>query len=616
MGNFLNPLAFGFAAVLPVIILMYLLRLRRQKLVISSTMLWRRSLEDLQANAPFQKLRNNLLLWLQLLIALLAMLALTRPFMKLAGMRGQSYVVLVDTSASMKTVETQGTRIELARAAMSTMIDDLSRGDEMMIVAFDREARVIQSFESDKTQLHAAARRIQARDAATLSRGALSLARSMSEKSERDIQVVILSDGAIADLDRSPDAMPPVTFVPIGSNTDNVGIVALDLRETFDRQPDTQLFATVQNFGATGIETLLECTLDGQLIDAKEIALEPGESRPVIYSGLRGKSGQLELRLARRDALEADNVAYGALYAPDKLQVLLVTSGNFFLENLLTLGDRREVYKITPDKYDPLERYDLTVFDNFTPADLSPGAYILLNALPPIEGFESAEAALRAPRIVDWNRIHPLTRYVNFETISISKAMDVAAPQWIHTLAEGEISPLIYAFERDQRQAVVVAFNILDSDWPLRPSFPIFITNSINWLTRLSFSGRAFSHRAGVPVAITPQAGQSKAVVESPSGEKTEIDLTQGRTMYFAHTDEAGFFRILAGDEEKTFAVNLLSAEESNIAPSEQLSMRDQEVIGDRGAVRSNREIWHWLAMAALMVLAVEWIVYCRRTWI
>ena len=390
MGNFLNPLAFGFAAVLPIIVLMYLLRLRRQKLVISSTMLWRRSLEDLQANAPFQKLRNNLLMWLQLLVALLAMLALTRPFMKLAGMKGQSYVVLVDTSASMKTTETQGTRIELAKDALATMIDDLSRGDEMMIITFDREARVARTFASDKNQLHMAAREIEARDAVTMSRDALSLARSMTEKSERDIQVVILSDGAIEDLDRSPDAMPPVTFIPIGENTDNVGIVALDLRETFDRQPDIQLFATVENFGAASIETLLECTLDGRLIDAKEISLEPGESRPVIYSGLRGKSGKIELRLLRRDALDADNVAYGALFAPDKLQILLVSSGNIFLESMLIQGDRHEVFKITPGQYDPAERYDLTVFDNYTPEDLGPGAYILFNALPPLEGFKLA----------------------------------------------------------------------------------------------------------------------------------------------------------------------------------------------------------------------------------
>ena len=611
--NFLYPLGFAFAAVLALIVLMYLLKLRRQRMVISSILLWRKSLEDLQANAPFQKLRNNLLLWLQLLAAALAVVALARPIMKLAGLRGQSYVALVDTSASMKTREIEGRRIDLARAALDTLINDLSRGDEMMIVAFDREPRVVQTFSADKQALRAAADGLDARDAVSLAYGPLSLARAMAEKSGREVEVVLFSDGAIADLDRSPEGMPPVRFVPIGKTGENLGIAELDLRETFDREPDTQLFATVQNFGQARAQTLLECYLDGRLGDAKEINLGGGERTSVLFSGLRGKAGQLELRLKNADPLEADNVVHGVLARSEEIKILLVSSGNFFLEKLFTRNPRHKLFKTAPGEYKSSQGYALTVFDNFAPAKLEPGSYLFFNALPPLEGFSAGAEPLVQPAIIDWNRVHPLTRYVNFELVNIGKAIDVTAPSWIHTLAEGEISPLVFALERDQRQAVVVAFDLFESDWPLRVSFPIFIANAVNWLTGARFSEQAFSHTAGSTIPFAPRAGEKEVVIQTPSGQKKTLDFSEGRTVFFAQTDEIGFYRAKTGDEERLFAVNLLSPAESNIAPKGELVLRDQEVRGDTQVLKSNREVWAWFALAALAVLLLEWLIYCRR---
>ena len=65
--NFLNPLAFWLLGLVPVIVLLYLLKLKRKPRVVSSTLLWFRAVQDLEANAPFQRLRKNLLLFLQLL---------------------------------------------------------------------------------------------------------------------------------------------------------------------------------------------------------------------------------------------------------------------------------------------------------------------------------------------------------------------------------------------------------------------------------------------------------------------------------------------------------------------------------------------------------------------
>src|SRR5580765_5368902 len=116
--NFTNPLYLLWT--LPIgglIVLMYILKLKRKDVVVSSTFLWRQVIRDVQANAPFQKLRKNLLLFLQLLAAALLVLAITRPFWRGKGIGGRSVVIVVDTSASMGATDVKTNRLEMAKRA-------------------------------------------------------------------------------------------------------------------------------------------------------------------------------------------------------------------------------------------------------------------------------------------------------------------------------------------------------------------------------------------------------------------------------------------------------------------------------------------------------------------
>src|ERR1041384_7534063 len=89
--NTLSPWQWGLLALVPpAIIALYFLKLRRQPLEVPSTYLWKKSIEDMHVNSLWQRLRQNLLLFLQLLLVALAMLARLRPGgegIKLAGER-------------------------------------------------------------------------------------------------------------------------------------------------------------------------------------------------------------------------------------------------------------------------------------------------------------------------------------------------------------------------------------------------------------------------------------------------------------------------------------------------------------------------------------------------
>src|SRR3989441_8628620 len=108
--HLLNPWAALIAAAIavPALLVLYFLKLRRREMPVSSTLLWRKAIQDLQVNAPFQRLRRNLLLLLQLILLALLLLALSRPVSNYTPGPGKTTVILIDRSASMSAKDVDG----------------------------------------------------------------------------------------------------------------------------------------------------------------------------------------------------------------------------------------------------------------------------------------------------------------------------------------------------------------------------------------------------------------------------------------------------------------------------------------------------------------------------
>jgi len=630
--NLLNPLNFLWAIpLLGGIVALWMLRLKRQDVTVSSLYLWNTLLQETQANAPFQKLRRNVLLFLQLLAAFLLVFALARPFVYGAGVSGHTIVLVLDTSASMNATDVSPSRLAAAKAAADDFVDRQMRGGDVATVlsASAKPQSLLSGFTGDSGKLHAAIDGASGTDTVADMPAAMTLAQSLvGTRSGAEIRV--FSDGAYsADDLRKLGTLSyggtDVALTSIGTTSpDNVAITRLDGR----RNPQTgvnEVFAEVQLGGRPHSGGTLSLLKDGRMIDARALNFTNNTQVETFDSPLLKDGGIVTARLDDvKDDLATDNQASLVLAPPRPRRVLLVTDGNIFLERGLNLDPDVVLAECTPDEFATVGKngvgYGMVVFDGALPATpLPPGNYLVFgadNSQLPVSSSGSSDN----PTYIDENRTHPVMRFVDLEGLHLRTALHTQTQPWGQSLAEADSGPLIAAGEHNGLRVVSVSFNLSDSDWPLRVSFPIFLTNSVRWLTA---AGGLGSNNPETPTggvaSVTVPPGQSSVSITRPDGSKTAVNAPDtGGVVLVDDTRLAGVYHAHAGSADYPFAINLDSADESRLAAQKppQLTHPGTPMVAAVHLPLSRRakdDLWPTLAAAALVLLLVEWFVFHKR---
>jgi Ca-activated chloride channel homolog len=618
--QFLTPLAFLLASLAIPIILLYMLKLRRKQVQVSSTLLWVQLLRDQQANAPWQKLRRNLLLILQLLILAALVLALARPALQVPAIATGSVIVLLDASASMNATDVKPSRFEEARGSVQALIDGLSGASAMTLILVGTAPQTLISFESDKSSL------ANALDQASVMQGqadwhaAFALAAGAARQSQDNAMIVIISDGGLPE--NSLPALPgKVSYVPIGETQNNLAISALALRPT---QKGPQLFAEVTNHDSKDHQVLLSIYLNEELLDARQLTLSASANENLTLDSLPVTSGIYKAQLSNPgqagpplDSLELDNTAFAVYQSASARRVLLVSKGNLFLEQLLASLPGIQPFRALPAEdgtlHLPNDAFDLYVFDGIVPPELPKANLLLVNPTSnPLFEVGATYSEIQNMQAHE----HPLTRFVDWNNIHVLQAQAVQAPAWADVLIESDSGALVFAGETNGQRVAALTFDLRQSDLPLQIAYPILFSNLINYLAPPGAFDSTQSLRPGESLSILPQTDVEKIVIASPSNQAFTLSAKE---IVFTQTHEPGFYAVnlISNDSTRVeyFAVNLFDERESNIQPREFIQVGQEQVVPTASAQIGQRELWGWLAALALLVLLIEWQAYHRRQW-
>lgn len=610
--NFLSPLSLiWFIPLGAIIVVLYLLKLKRKEHLVSSVMLWQDAVADIQANAPFQKLKKSLLLLLQLLALVGLVAAVARPYVRAKGVSENRIVVVLDSSASMQSTDVSPSRFEDAKRKAIDVVRRMGPGDTMLVITAGAKARVVASFTSDKRALAAAITSLRPVDTGCNMRQALVLALSLvASQSAAPPRIVVLSDGGFGEMPDLSAGKAKLDYLKIGRACDNVAITGLDSRKTLSG--DQEVFIGLRNYGKRERVFNLEVYLGTNLLDIREEKLAPGEIKQEIMGDLASADGRVTAKLDISDDLAADNTGTVYLTRRRGISVLMVSKGNIFLQNALALDPRTQLTRTdaVPDLLK--RRYDLVVLDGIRPTSaLPPGGYLLINTDAPA-GPASWGSTVSRPTIVDSAKNHPASAYVDFSGVRISEARYVKPEPWATGIVEGDGGTLAVAGARRGRNYVQLGFSLLESDFPLHVGFPIFIANCLDWLAPKQTRSVGDSIRTGQPAYIDVPPGVREVTVTNPDGRKQRVKVTQIPLVY-DDTDRAGLYRVTAKVFEREFAANISSSEESNTIPREALAVGSKRFTSGGSTVRTNRELYGFALLAVLAVLMFEWYAYHRR---
>ena len=629
------PLALIGLLALPVIVAFYMLRLRRRDYPVGSTFLWQQLVRDVEANAPWQRLRFSWLLLLQLIIAAVVVVAAARPFSAAETDLAANVVLIVDTSASMATRTDDEDRIDAARARAREVIGRLPQGGRVTVVAAADTADVLVSETDDRSAALEAIDTIGATQVPGDLTDAFALSSALAARDD-DSTIVIVTDA-------SGDVLPelgvgaPVVVERVGGTDANQAIAALSaLRRAGGAQLD--LFVAVTNPSGDEAVRRLEVHADGELVDARELRIPAGQRSEALISTVPAGATVVEARLAGTDALATDDRAFAIVPAEETTRTLLVGDENSYLESALALLPRLELYAVEEDGFaDAVAEadeagtpYGLYVYSGVVPTDRPEAPSLYLD--PPADGpVGTVDGRIEAPAIDRPDPDDPILRFVDLSSVHVGRARDVTLADGMRAVvATPADAPLVAVGEIERQRVALVAFDLAESDLPLQIAFPLLVSNLVDHLVPVGEGLLPSSMRLGEAIAVGVPQGVDRVTATltdaegSTSPARVDVPVVGG-TATIPGADAVGLRTITAVSEDEAFdgatlgetAINLFSADESDVAPGDPARLAEMGRVsaGGEGAGQPTRAEWWWpLALAAVALLAAEWLLFHRPT--
>lgn len=614
----------ALAVFIPGIILLYLLKQKVVNQKISALNLWKEAYENIQASTPWEKFRNNILMYMQIAALVLLIAALMSPYIAGSGSGYSNVLIIIDNSASMSGLYSEDeSKLDVAKEQATDYINS-NDGTRYTVMTASNTPDLIISGSDDKGRVSDVINNIETTDIAGSLDQAVSMVQSLVA-AWKDYKVIAFTDSSANMQNINCEV------VDLSIQGDNGAIQSLS--HTVSEDGTVKVMARVDNYGSSRLSTDVNLYIGNKLYDIQNVTVEPGESGIVYFkditlgkynSILAGNTPYLMAELNSKDMLAGDNIVYDILDSGSEDKILLVTDKNTFLEKALKISGSQTIDKVQPKDAEAAytEEYSLVVYDGVLPGELAEtGNIIFIN--PPASDIKDEEESWKNDVFIYGKKSKSsvirtlkgsVTEYIEDYSFSSLDVLGLKTPKWAKGFFEtGSKLSAGYLGNYNGRMVAVIGFDLHNTDFPLQTEFPIFMYNLLRETMSAKITDKSV-YNAGEAVNIQKKGKSEKAVVTKPDAAKEKYSLEDGAVV-FTDTMYAGLYSIKEDDGEMYFIVPFPEEESDVLAETVITSGNNKKADVNKtlnGSISKKMLVLPLLTLLFILLIA-EWIVYRKR---
>lgn len=353
----------------PLVIALYILKRKYKEKEVSSLLLWQEVYKNTHASTPWEKLRKNIMLPLQLIIILLIILALMKLHLNIGGSTYKNVIVVMDTTGSMAMNYKGKSRLENGKELIKDYISSSSDDTRAYIISYDGNENLLLNDSSDKSTIYNTIDNIKQSYSTGDVSSAMSFVKAIKNGIGEESEVIVVTDKEVS------FGEVKGKVIAVGNEGENASIDNIAHKYS---DGNLKVIATVTNRGVNDYSGDFTLYSDDNMVEVKNVELGSGE-KVVLNFNLENYNGTLlKGELSKKDDLEEDNVFYDVVRDTENKKILLVTEENIFLEKSFSALQNIELFKTNDfNNISDDDKYDLYIFDNVTPDRLPTTGNIL-----------------------------------------------------------------------------------------------------------------------------------------------------------------------------------------------------------------------------------------------
>ncbi|MBQ7637088.1 MAG: VWA domain-containing protein [Lachnospiraceae bacterium] len=587
---------------IPAVIIMYLLKQKAVAHSVPSLFLWNEMYRNKESDTPWEKLKKNKLLIIQIITILVLVFCLMSPYTSTENEASSNVVLLIDNSGSMSTeLSNNRSRLDYAKNAARELVKTLDDNTAVTVIACSNRTTSLLSGSLDKAAVLSAIESIKPTMLSGNCEGGLALCNGLAAGND-SMKVTVFTD--------SPTSLGSLTgtIYNFSSPAENL---SLDYVSSAQKKGKLTVIACVTNHGIKDVTGDINLYGDNELLDVSSYTLSAGESTIVYFDETGFEGTVIKAELNTEDALLYDNTAYCISSTKKNGRVLLLTSRNIYLKKAIELNANITLHETNdPETFsgEAAEGYDLCIIDgqDMLPELLPQECNLIFIQCDPGRFFELSEDIENIYLTLEDS---PYTAGISNYSFGVTSVTPADQPIWAKSFISAGNKTAGFAGDCEGRKIGYIGFDLHSTDLPLDYRFPILIWNLISDLGNSDLLTTSGIY-CGDTLRINSSTDDRMPTIIYPDGKKEALNSLP---LIFKDTDTPGAYLLDKGDNKiEAFAVNFDTSESRIFSASAVANSAGDNAVVIDAQTASAKSYRPLIIILLLLIMAFEWFVYIK----